>query len=58
MITPRWAPRPVPTITASGVARPSAHGHEMISTATPAVKASEAGEPTRNQTPSVGGGEG
>src|SRR5581483_1459527 len=32
--TPSVAPRPVPTIMLIGVARPSAHGHAMISTAT------------------------
>ena len=39
MSTPSWAPRPVPTSRAVGVARPSAHGQAMISTATAAVKA-------------------
>ena len=32
--TPADAPRPVPTMIAIGVARPSAHGHAMIRTAT------------------------
>ncbi len=32
--TPACAPRPTPTITLIGVARPSAHGQAMISTAT------------------------
>ena len=32
--TPPLAPRPVPTMIAIGVARPSAHGHAMIRTAT------------------------
>ena len=32
--TPKRAARPVPTITAVGVASPSAHGHEMTSTHT------------------------
>ncbi len=36
---PSWAPRPVPTISAVGVARPSAHGQAMINTATAAVNA-------------------
>ena len=36
---PSCAPRPVPTISAVGVARPSAHGQAMISTATAAVNA-------------------
>ena len=31
---PAWAPLPVPTMIDSGVARPSAHGQAMISTAT------------------------
>ena len=34
MKIPSWAPRPQATISAAGVARPSAHGHAMISTAT------------------------
>ena len=34
MRMPAWAPLPVPTMIDSGVARPSAHGHAMISTAT------------------------
>ncbi len=38
---PSCAPRPVPTINAVGVARPSAHGQAMISTATAAVNAAE-----------------
>ena len=32
--TPAAAPRPTPTIIDIGVARPSAHGHAMIKTAT------------------------
>lgn len=39
MRMPSWAPRPVPTSSAVGVARPSAQGHAMISTATAAVNA-------------------
>ena len=39
---PSCAPRPVPTIRAVGVARPSAHGQAMISTATAAVNANDA----------------
>ena len=39
---PSCAPRPVPTIIAVGVARPSAHGHAMMRTATAAVNASAA----------------
>ena len=40
---PSWAPRPVPTISAVGVASPSAHGQAMISTATAAVNAAVGG---------------
>ena len=40
MRMPSWAPRPVPTSSAVGVASPRAHGQAMISTATAAVKAS------------------
>jgi hypothetical protein len=36
---PSWAPRPVPTSSAVGVASPIAHGQAMISTATAAVSA-------------------
>ena len=32
--TPAWAPRPVATMIDIGVARPSAHGQAMMSTAT------------------------
>ena len=39
MRMPSWAPRPVPTSRAVGVARPSAHGQAMMSTATAAVNA-------------------
>ena len=39
---PSCAPRPVPTISAVGVASPSAHGQAMISTATAAVNAADA----------------
>ena len=38
--TPISAPRPVPTMMATGVARPSAHGQLMTTTATAAVRAS------------------
>ena len=49
---PSCAPRPVPTMSAVGVARPSAQGHAMMSTATAAVNASAgspviASQPTR-----------
>ena len=37
--SPSWAPRPVPTSSAVGVASPSAQGQAMISTATAAVNA-------------------
>ena len=54
---PSWAPRPVPTMIAVGVARPRAHGQAMISTATAAVNASAGvatdGEPDGER----GGGE-
>ena len=50
---PSCAPRPVPTISAVGVARPSAHGQAMISTATAAVNAAETSPVTRSQPPSV-----
>ncbi len=53
MRIPSWAPRPVPTISATGVARPSAQGQATISTATAAVKAAAAPPPTASQTPSV-----
>jgi hypothetical protein len=39
MRMPSWAPLPVPTIRAVGVASPSAQGQAMIRTATAAVKA-------------------
>ena len=42
---PSWAPRPVPTSSAVGVASPSAQGQAMISTATAAVKAALAPSP-------------
>ncbi len=50
---PSCAPRPVPTISAVGVARPSAHGQAMISTATAAVKAAAAPLPVPSQNPRV-----
>jgi hypothetical protein len=37
--TPAWAPRPVATMMETGVARPSAHGQAMISTATALTRA-------------------
>ena len=50
---PSWAPRPVPTMSAVGVARPSAHGQAMISTATAAEKAVDADAPVASQPASV-----
>ncbi len=47
---PSWAPRPVPTINAVGVASPRAHGQAMIKTATAAVKASTVGLPSNSHT--------
>ena len=51
--TPSCAPRPVPTRIAVGVARPSAHGQAMISTATAAVNAAAAECPDSSQAASV-----
>ena len=53
MRSPSWAPRPVPTISAVGVASPSAHGQAMMSTATAAVNAKLALSPAPSQKPSV-----
>ena len=39
MSTPAEAPLPTPTMTAIGVARPSAHGQAMISTETATISA-------------------
>ena len=50
---PIWAPRPVPTSNAVGVARPSAHGQAMIRTATAAVNAAVAPTPAPSQKASV-----
>ncbi len=50
---PSCAPLPVPTISATGVARPSAQGQAMISTATAAVNAADAPTPAPNQKPRV-----
>ena len=50
---PSCAPRPVPTISAVGVASPSAQGQAMISTATAAVNAAVAPAPVPSQKPSV-----
>ncbi len=53
MRMPSWAPRPVPTSSAVGVASPSAHGQAMISTATAVVIAKAALAPPPSQKPSV-----
>ena len=58
MMMPSWAPRPVPTMIAVGVARPRAHGQAMISTATAAVNAAVADRRRRrNQKPERADGE-
>ncbi len=51
--TPSWAPRPVPTSSAVGVARPSAQGQATISTATAAVNAAVAPPPASSHPASV-----
>ncbi len=53
MRMPSWAPRPVPTSSAVGVASPRAHGQAMISTATAAVNSAPVGAPVPSQNPSV-----
>ena len=53
MRIPSCAPRPVPTMSAVGVASPSAHGHAMISTATAAENAASASPVTTSQPASV-----
>ena len=53
MTMPNCAPRPVPTISAVGVASPSAQGHAMISTATAAVNAVDTAAPETIQNPRV-----
>ena len=53
MMTPSWAPRPVPTMIAVGVANPRAQGQAMMSTATAAVKASVAGWPVASHATNV-----
>ena len=53
MRMPSCAPRPVPTMSAVGVASPSAHGHAMISTATAAENAAVASPVTTSQPTSV-----
>ncbi len=53
MRMPSWAPRPVPTSSAVGVARPSAQGQAMMRTATAAVNAVLAPAPRASQVPRV-----
>ncbi len=53
MRIPSWAPRPVPTRSAVGVASPRAHGHAMIRVATAAVNAASGGKPSSSQPTSV-----
>src|SRR5215216_5119716 len=53
MSRPSWAPRPVPTSSAVGVARPRAHGQAMMRTATAAVNASVAACPVASHPTSV-----
>src|SRR6476661_5482366 len=53
MKMPSWAPRPDATTSAAGVARPSAHGQAMISTARAALAACVAGPPASSQPASV-----
>ena len=48
---PSWAPRPVPTSNAVGVASPSAHGHAITSTATAVVTANSSGRPASSHAP-------
>ena len=50
---PSCAPRPVPTSSAIGVARPRAQGQATISTATAAVKAADTEPPATAQNPNV-----
>ena len=57
MMMPSWAPRPVPTMIAVGVARPRAHGQAMISTATAAVKATDGDSPVPEPEAERGDGE-
>ena len=53
MRTPICAPRPTPTMIASGVARPRAHGHEMMRTATAAETARAESPVARSHTTKV-----
>ena len=54
---PSWAPRPVPTRSAVGVARPSAHGQAMIRTATAAANAKDGVRPGAEPEPEVRDGD-
>ncbi len=47
---PCEAALPVPTIMATGVAKPKAHGQEMTNTAIPMDNANSKGKPNNNQT--------
>ena len=53
MRMPCSAPFPVPTMMATGVARPRAQGQEMTSTATPAVRAEVALPVANHQAPAA-----
>ncbi len=55
---PSWAPRPVPTSSAVGVASPRAHGQAMISTATAAVNAARPSSPSAAVQPEAEGADG
>ena len=50
---PSWAPRPVPTNSAVGVASPSAHGQAITSTAIPVVIANPGSFEIANQVAAV-----
>ena len=50
---PSWAPRPDATISAVGVANPSAHGHAITSTASAAETAWSTPAPAKSQAPQV-----
>jgi len=50
---PARAPCPVPTITAVGVARPSAQGQAITSTATPLTSAGASSPPSHHHSPKV-----
>ena len=50
---PFFAPRPLPTMMATGVASPSAQGQEMTSTEMPRARAKENSLPSSSQTARV-----